>query len=190
MSYTTEEIETLEDPAQGQLPEMSATSIVALFETTPQQRNSFVQGILEAVESGNTPALKVLAQLKSMEAIIATLTDKNPKTNKQADKAKLFSSYVLDAAKPYPGKEFRLYGATFEKKEVGTKYDYSQCNDPELPALELAAFEADEALKARQTFLRNLPEQGIEIPDKETGEIALVMSPSKSSTTSLTVSLK
>jgi len=169
---------------------LQPTSILSLFDATKSELNSFVDGVMNAVQEGQADAVKVLCHLKKMEAVIGTFTDKNEKTNKRADVAKLFSSYVLDGAKQYPGKSFEAFGAKFEEKEVGSKWDYSQCNDTELAELETKSKEASDALKERQKYLQNLPAAGIETLDKSTGDMVMIYKPSKSSTTALTVSLK
>lgn len=165
---------------------MPATSIVALFDTNKEQRSSFVMGILKALDNGKIDPLKVHKQVKSMEQIIAMLTDKKdyPTT------ATAYNKHLLDAADKQSGKTFELYGGKWTIKEVGSKLDYSQCNDSELLTLEAAAKAATDALKERQTYLQNLPAAGIETVDKESGELITIYKPSKSSTTALTVSLK
>lgn len=187
MSLFGEDIAAIEAQQQNELS-LTAPAILSIFETSADQRNSFVDKIIEAVQEGVSDPLRVLVQLKSVEAVIGTLTDKNPKTNKRADVAKLFSTYTLEAA-ARQGKSFNVYGAKLEQKEVGANYDYSQCNDSELIALQAAADAAREKLKERQKYLQNLPASGIEVLDKETGEMVTIYKPSKSSTTTITVSL-
>ena len=146
--------------------------------------------IIQAVEDGEMDPLKALSGLKAMESLVSTLTDKNPKTNRHADKAILLQQHITDAAFAYNTKKFSLYGATFTKTEVGTKYDYSKCNDAKLAELENAAKDAADALKKRQEFLKTVPVEGLAITDTETGETYTVYPPSKSSTSTVSVSFK
>lgn len=146
--------------------------------------------IIQAVEDGEMDPLKALSGLKAIESLISTLTDKNPKTNRHADKAILLQQHITDAAGYYNEKKFSLYGATFTKTEVGTKYDYSQCNDAKLIELEKAAKDATDALKKRQEFLKSVDPKGLDVFDSETGETYTVYPPSKSSTSTVSVSFK
>lgn len=166
--------------------ELSPTSIVALFETNKEQRSSFALGVLEALEDGRIEPLKLHKQIKAMEDVIALLTDKK----KYPTTATAYSKYVLDAAEKQDSKAFDLYGAKWQIKEVGSTWDYSQCGDSELVRLQDEAKAAADALKERQTYLQNLPACGVEALDKETGEMATIYKPSKSSTTSVSVTLK
>jgi hypothetical protein len=78
-------------------------------------------------------------------------------------------------------------GVKFELAETGTAYDFSQCNDSELLALEQQAQEATEKVKARKEFLKTVPSKGLEIHDGD-GELYTVYPPSKSSKSSYKVS--
>jgi hypothetical protein len=146
--------------------------------------------IIESVESGESNPLKVLAGLKAMESLVSTLTDKSPKTNRHADKAKFLNDCVMATAEHYSGKKFLAFGATFTKTEVGTKYDYTLCNDPKLAELDKAAKDAADQLKKRQEFLKMVPVEGLDILEQETGETYTVYPPSKSSTSTVSVSFK
>ena len=82
-----------------------------------------------------------------------------------------------------------MNGAKYQVKEAGTKYDYSQCNDPFYDELQAAAISADEKLKARAIFLQSLPTSGMIITDPLTGETYTAYPPSKSSTTTVSITL-
>jgi len=170
---------------------IAKSSPVKIIEAFIQADKSEIAAeIVEAVDSGYLPPLKALAGIKAMESLTDMLTNKDPKKNPHADRAILLQSHVTDAAGAYAEKSFPLYGATFTKTEVGTKYDWSQCNDAKLIELELAAKKAGDELKARQEFLKTVPTEGLPIVDEETGETYSVYRPSKSSTSSVSVSFK
>lgn len=162
-------------------------------------RSEIAANIIDRVESGNIPALKALTAIKALESLAEILTNKDPKKNRHADKAILLQSLVGDDIAKQPEKKFSMYGASFTKTEVGTKYDWSQCNDPKLIELELAAKAASEALNTRQEFLKTVPaskiaagkeEGGLLIVEQETGETYRIYPPSKTSTSSISVSFK
>src|SRR5690348_4972499 len=80
-------------------------------------------------------------------------------------------------------------GVKFALAEVGTAYDFSQCNDIVLDELEATAREAADAVKVRKEFLKTVPAKGLIITDEETGDTFTVYPPAKSSRSSFKVSL-
>lgn len=79
-------------------------------------------------------------------------------------------------------------GVKFTLSEVGTSYDFSQCNDQELCDLEVAANNATNEVKKRKDFLKTIPISGLEILTKD-GELVTIYPPSKSSKSSFKISL-
>jgi len=169
--------------------QLTTTNILSLFQTTKSERNSFVQDVVERMRNEEVEPLKVHLQIKAMEEIITSLTSTDEKKNKNFALAIDYKTMLLDAAEKN-GKKFTLHNAEFSIKEVGTVYDWSKCEDPELVEL-LASQEAlKEKIKAKQDFLKNVPVSGLSILVEATGEMVTVYPPSKSSTTSVAVSLK
>lgn len=80
-------------------------------------------------------------------------------------------------------------GVKFSLAEVGSVYDFSQCNDWELEALEAKEREAKEEVKIRKEFLKTVPSKGLIVTDRESGDTYTVYPPSKSSKSSFKVSL-
>src|SRR5690606_40183557 len=117
--------------------EMSAPSILSLFETTKEQRKLFVVKVVEALESGSVDPMKIHLQAKCMESIIKDLN---------ANKA--YKDHVLDAAQRYGAKSFDFNNSKVEIKEVGVKYDFSKCGDPVLESLYAKQAEIDAQVKA------------------------------------------
>lgn len=104
-------------------------------------------------------------------------------------------SNALEVLKPYLVDELTKYGkgdrcmvmgTTLELKEVGVKYDYTNCNDPVLTKLLEVKKDIDAQVKNRQEFLRKLTSMAF-IPDTDTGELMEVHPPVKSSTTSYVI---
>ena len=122
--------------------------------------------------------LKIHTYLKSIEDISKQLTDH-----------KTYREYLLNAAEKH-GKKFQYQNAEFIIKEVGTKYDYSNCNDLELNDL----MRQMDVLKARidkkQETLKHLPLSGMLTTDEKTGDTYKIYPPSKKSTTAVSVTLK
>ena len=162
---------------EQQLDHMEATSILSLFQTNKAQRQSFVNNVIERIESGEADPIKVHAQVKKMEEIVKSLNDN-----------KIYKSYLLDAAEKN-GKKFNSFDAEWNIKEVGAKYCYDNCGDTEIAELQSKADELAEKLKTRQKFLQMLPIEGIDIITND-GEAIKVFPPSKTSTTAVTLTLK
>jgi hypothetical protein len=156
--------------------QISAIGVLSLLETTKEQRESFVRSIVSALDEGQVDPLKIHLQVKNTEDLIKQIT---------ADEK--YREFLLNEAQKY-GKSFEQYNAKFQVKETGTRYDYSGCNDTLLTELEEKAAFAAERLKERQKFLQNLPASGLEV--LQCDELVTVYPPIKTSTTSVTVTLK
>lgn len=159
--------------------QLTTTSILALFQTTKEQRSSFVNDILNKIDSGELNPLQAHLQIKCMEDIIEQITI-----------APNYKHAVLEESQKYGQKEFEYHNAKISIKEVGTKYDFSNTGDTVYQMLEQQKLSAENALKERQKFLKTVPEKGMTIADDLTGEMITVYPPAKTSTTSIAVSLK
>lgn len=159
--------------------ELTTSSIVSLFETTKTERKSFVEDLVSRVVDGQTDVLKTHAQVKSMESIIKEIND-----NKE------YKECLLDAAAKQGGKSFELYNAKFETKEVGVKYDFYKCEDPEMDEMVAEMEKLKEKIKAKESFLKTVALSGCIITNDVTGETYKVFPPAKSSTTTVAVTLK
>lgn len=168
--------------------QLSAPAILSLFQTDKAQRSSFVQKLVEAIEDGDINPLDAHLQLKAMEDIINSLTNKDEAKNKlNHEYAKRYHSLLMEEVDKH-GKQFEYHQSKITIGEVGTKYDYSVCNDPELEEMQKQLEEMQGKVKAKQKFLQTLPEEGIQKVTEE-GEVIMLYKPTKTSTTSLKVTL-
>lgn len=171
--------------------ELSTTSILSLFETTKEQRQDFISRVVQSVENGEVDPLKVHLQIKCMEKIIEGITSTDEKKNKEAAPlAKRYKAALVEAAEKFGAKEFEFMNAKIKIGETGTKYDYSKCGDPELAQWTAEQTALAEKIKTRQELLQKAPVKGMTLVNEETGETYTVYPPSKSSSTSLIVTLK
>lgn len=159
--------------------ELTTTSILSLFETSKEQRQSFALSIVGALESGEVDPLKIHLQVKCMEDIIKLLNSNT-----------IYKKSILEAAEKYGQKSFDFMNSKVEIKEVGVKYDYSKCGDSVYEMLEQKATSIGDDLKKREIFLKTVPPKGIPIVDELTGEMITIYPPAKSSTTSVAITLK
>jgi hypothetical protein len=160
------------------IQELQSTNLLSLFDTTKAERQTFISDVLAKLDEGIIDPLKVHLQVKAMESIIEGLT-----------KSETYKSFVLDAAQNHGSKSFEFGNASIQIKEAGTKYDYSLCGDLVYERLEKEAQEATEKLKARQKFLQTI-NGFIALLDEETGQVFNCYPPSKSSSTTVSVTLK
>lgn len=159
------------------MEQLTTTSILRLFDTTKEQRASFAANVISEIENGNVNPLDIHLQFKAIEQISETVL-----------KDVRYRSAVLTEAEKY-GKKSTYRNAELAIREVGVKYDYSQCNDPDLYELQAKLDELSEKVKARQKFLQTVAQEGLNVITSD-GEAVTVYPPSKSSTTSVAVTLK
>lgn len=167
------------------IQQMSPVSTLALLNSNKTQRRNFCLQIVEQVENGDVDPIQVHIFLKNIEAIFKTLTDE--KTGKEF--AERYKAALMNAVAKEAGNSFEKYNAKFQVKEAGTKYDWSACNDPLILQLMEKAEVLKKDIEARQEFLKNVPDSGIVLTDQETGETSTIYKPTKSSTTTVSVTL-
>jgi hypothetical protein len=156
---------------------LTPISIVSLFDTNKKERLDFVHSIIQNLNEGQTDPLKLHFFVKAMEDVVKNITSDDS-----------YKKVLLEAAEKN-GKKFSLFNAEFSIKEVGVKYDYTNCNDIELEELEEQFNAVTEKLKARQKFLQTVKSEGLNVINIH-GEPVTVYPPSKYSTTSVAVTLK
>lgn len=133
--------------------------------------------MINSVLDGEIDPIKAVVQAKSLvETLTLFLKDKG------------VNDLLLMEVEKY-GKQTSKDGATIAIKEVGSKWDYSECGDPIYNRLSSQKAEIEEKLKEREALLKATREPRTEV-DEETGEVYTVNPPSKSSTTSYAITFK
>lgn len=136
---------------------------------------SLAKEAIEAVLENGNP-LEVAESLSAMEDFIKSV---------RADKR--FVDYVREETIKH-GKQFTSpSGAKIELAEVGSKYDFSSCNDVFLFDMEEELCILETSIKARKEFLKTVPIGGMDI--RVNDELVTVYPPSKTSTSSYKISL-
>ena len=158
--------------------ELSTINILSLFQTTKAERAAFVSNVITNIEDESVDPLKIHLQLKSLIDISEQLLENET-----------YRKYLLSAAEKN-GKKFTYQNAEFSIKEVGTRYNWDNCDDIELTDLLLQNESLKEKLKVKQDFLKKVPIAGLAVLNEETGETYKVYPPSKSSTTAVSVTLR
>lgn len=154
----------------------SAIGTLRLFATTQTQCDVFSDQLIESVKNGETNPIEVLVMLKAIEKV----SDRVLKEIRE--------NAVTEAAK-HQGTSFEFNGCKIEKAELGTKYNYSICNDPVYTQRQILASDASKRLKEREDFLKALKDP-ITALDEVTGEVYKIIPPLKTSTTGLKVTIK
>lgn len=121
--------------------DISPTSIISLFDTTRDQRNTFVEDVVDRVANGLSDPVKLHLQIKCMEEICKAIKEN-----------KFYKDSLLTEASKY-GKGFEFHNAKIEVRSAAGKYDYS--HDTEWARLSLE-------IKNREKYLKVLPPEGID----------------------------
>ncbi len=159
--------------------ELTKPELLKLFQTTKAEREAFVSELIETINNGLVNPLEIHLQIKCMEDVVKLTTGNT-----------VYKKLVTETAETYGEKTFQFHNAKMEIKETGVKYDFSQCADPVLVSLYQRQAEIDKAVKDREAMLKTVSQKGMIITDEATGETFTVYPPSKSSSTSLAVTLK
>lgn len=126
--------------------------------------------INEISEKGNT--INAVEIISKMEYLIKQIKSSNE-----------FVELVRNEIEKYGKGLTTTTGVKIELAEVGTKYDFSQCNDDILCELEFQQSIFEMKIKERKEFLKTIAKEGIDII-AEGGEVKRIFPPSKSSTSS------
>ena len=87
------------------------------------------------------------------------------------------------------GEKHNLHNVEIVEAETGVKYDYSTCGDAEWDELNSKSETIKEALKERESFLKNVT-KAMELVNTETGETYTVHPPVRSGKLGLKLTLK
>lgn len=156
--------------------EISALSLFEQGLKKSEIKSMADEAVRSVLENGNI--LQVVEALSAMELFI-----------KEIKGSSAFKDYAREEIEKYPKGYSSPSGAKIENIEAGVSYDYSNCGDVELELYESNLRNAQDSLKARQEFLKNVPISGIDVIAPYTGEVLHVTPPSKSSTSSYKVIL-
>lgn len=137
--------------------------------------DTLAKTIINPVLEGDLDIIKAIATIRGVQDAL----DKAAETLKPL--------VIDELQKKYSAKEKIIsFGTEFTLKEVGVKYDYSNCGDFVLNDLTKQVEELNEKIKDRQKFLKSIKEVEI-IINKETGEVCEIRPPQKTSSTSYVI---
>lgn len=152
-------------------------SNIKLFESCPinkSDQNDLANRLINPVLDGDINPVEATVKAKSLIEVLTKFVND--------DRVKDCTLSEIEKN----GKETSWNGARLTIKEVGVKYDYSDCNDPVYMDLLKQKGVIDKQLKERESFLKSLSNRTT-IVDDETGEVATVIPPVKMSSQGYTI---
>ena len=128
------------------------------------------QCVFDLTENGNI--MQAIETMAKMELLI-----------KEIKASKIFSEYALNELSKYGKGVTTQSGTKIELAEVGTKYNFENCNDEILNTLNDKLEAIEILIKERKDFLKTLPSAGMDIITTD-GEVVKIYPPYKTSTSS------
>ena len=156
-----------------------------LFTPSRSDIRNFQENIRLAVESGDANPLEVMAKAKIAQKYIESIVGDG---DREKGIIEVKEGARLEAEK-YGEKSFAFAGVNVELAELGARWDFSGCGDPEWQELQEQMKALKEAIKAREDYLKSLGEP-TEYTDENTGEVVYITPPTKKSTSGLRFTLK
>jgi hypothetical protein len=155
---------------------MENLNLINMLKFSPRggEISSVADQVAANVEDGYSSALELLIGCRSIQKTIDAIIERIEQ--------KALEEAQLEA------KRFTRHGATIEVRELGTKYNFDNCNDPILERLATNRKFAADAEKDRQALLKTLRGK-TEMLDTETGEIINALPPIKTSKTGIVITL-
>lgn len=153
----------------------SAISLLRKMPETKDEIKNYVRIVKESVLNGDVEPLQFAANVSALEQLFKAL---------KGDA--LIKDVILEEAEKYGTKSFEQGNAKYQIKEVGVKYDFSECNDSELEQINADIKELTDEKKKRETLLKAIS------PDTEfyDGDGVQLFAPKKTSTTQVTITIK
>lgn len=146
----------------------TATSTLSVLPNNKSEVLNFANKLRNELLNGDIDPLQLLKMRKAIDSVFENIKDDLRTTS-------------VEAAEKYGKGKFGLNGSEYEVKEMGIKYNYDGCGDPEYKKLK-------DATKSREAFLKSLKEP-FKYIDPDGGEEVTIYPPVKSSTTTVQVSL-
>lgn len=129
--------------------------------------------LINDIDEGHMHPLQVAAQFKFVEDVINNVKEE-------------LRQRVIAEQDKYGKERMTFHGATFDIKEAGIKYDYSNCDDTIWNDLKQQLNNLNDKMKEREAFLKTIKERFTYV-DESTGEIVTIYPPQRKSTTTYAI---
>ncbi len=153
---------------------METYQVIQLSPSTKEEAELFASKLTAEVEAGNVNALTLFIKINAIVKSLDTVK-------------KNISEYALSEAEKFGANKFETQGAEVSISELGTKYNFSICCDPVWDEANEQVEQWDAKKKERETFLKTIKDSLDIIIE---GEPMKILSPQKSSTTGIRITLK
>jgi len=131
----------------------TALSTISVLPSEKLEVAQFTRMLKSEILADDRDPLEILKRLKFIEKVFADiLTDKD------------IEEHFLTEAEKYKEKTFDHLGIKFTVQEVGTKYLYNDSGDAIWLDLTKEVETLKEKIKARETYLKSIPEEGTVCP--------------------------
>lgn len=157
---------------------MKEIALLSQFPTSKTEQQEMVAHMVEALKTGNENPLRIEAAMANIEAVV-----KEYRGNKEV------KEILLDEVRKYPKSIAEIYNATFQEKEVGVKYDFSQCGHVKYNELVEKIAALTEQKKQLEAEIRAHKDIFI-YTDVETGESYEVNPPKRTASCQVVVTIK
>lgn len=157
---------------------MKEIALLSQFPTSKTEQKEMVDHMVEALKSGTENPLRIEAYMASIEAVV-----KEYRGNKEV------KEILLDEVRKYPRSIAEMFNATFQEKEVGVKYDFSECGHVRYNELVEQINALTEQKKQLEAEIRAHKDMFI-YTDIETGESYEVNPPKRTASCQVVVTIK
>lgn len=157
---------------------MKELAIFQQFPTSKTEQKDMVEAMVAALESGNVDPLKIEVAMKSLEDVI--------KDYRKNDRVR---EILLDEVRKYSKGIAEKYNATFQEKECGVKYDFSQCGHKAYEEVCEQMSRLNELKKEYEAEMK-LHKSPYVFTDTDTGESYEVIPPTRMASTQVVVTIK
>ena len=157
---------------------MENLALLSQFPTSKTEQKEMVEQMVTALKSGNENPLRIEAAMANIEAVV-----KEYRANKDV------KEILLDEVRKYHNATAEIYNATFQEREVGVKYDFSQCGHVRYNELTEQIAALTEQKKQLEAEIRAHKDMFI-YTDLETGESYEVNPPKRTASCQVVVTIK
>lgn len=147
-----------------------------LLEANKDRISDIAKSVVHNIQQGETDALRAYIAVKKGSELFKQLEEN-------------IKPYAVEKANPPKGGGLEMYSCKIEQTEVGLKYDYAHCEDPEWEALNDTITRLTAEKKEREKFLQALKKDHTYV-DEETGDIVTIHPPVKSGQMSIKTTIK
>src|SRR5574344_274744 len=150
---------------------------LAILKKMPQSKKEvklFAENLINSIQWGEINPLELDGRLKALEEVVSMVR-----------KSEEMKEGLLTEAENKE-KSFNYGRFSFQKKEIGVKYDFSVCDDQVLEHLEKTSEKLNEEIKARKEFLKTI-QPGVACFDENGIQL---FPPAKTSTSTVITLLK